>query len=146
RAARQGRGDVLELFDRRGIRTELHGVDALIAACARGDEARARALAEREPDLVSELVAMGGDLLATFAGTNNAPGVRALLDLGVEVDAPFSSGDGYWGEPKGCLAIHVAAWRACAPVVRLLIERGSPVDPPDPLGVTPVMYAIRACV
>ncbi len=89
---------------------------------------------------------MGGDLLATFAGTNNAPGVRALLDLGVDVDAPFASGDGYWGEPKGCLAIHIAAWRACAPVVRLLIERGSPVDPPDPLGVTPVMYAIRACV
>src|SRR5262249_19786979 len=34
-AARRGRGDVLELFERRGILTELQGVERLIAACAR---------------------------------------------------------------------------------------------------------------
>jgi hypothetical protein len=30
--------------------------------------------------------------------------------------------------------------------VRLLLERGSPVDPPDPKNRTPLALAIRACV
>ena len=37
RAARRGRGDVLALFERRGIPIELRGADRLIAACARND-------------------------------------------------------------------------------------------------------------
>src|SRR5688572_29142142 len=36
-AARRGRGDVLALLERRGIPLELHGVERLIAACARND-------------------------------------------------------------------------------------------------------------
>jgi ankyrin repeat protein len=99
-AAREGRSDVLELFEQRGIPIELHGVDRLIAACARGDATAARAIADREPDLVVEIKAMGGDLLAKFAGTDNPPGVARLLDLGVDVAAPFTEGDGYHDEPK----------------------------------------------
>ncbi len=146
RAAREGRSDVLELFQRRGISTELHGVDRLIAACAMGDSAIVRAIAEREPHLVDEVKVMGGDLLAKFAGTDNPPGVARLLDLGVDVPAPFTEGDGYHGEPKGSLAIHVAAWRARPAVVKLLIARGSPVDVPDAWGRTPLALAIKACV
>src|SRR5439155_1656740 len=33
-AARRGRGDLLELFERRGVPIQLHGVERLIAACA----------------------------------------------------------------------------------------------------------------
>src|SRR5204863_344050 len=84
--------------------------------------------------LLGELRAMGGELLAKFAGTDNAPGVALLLDLGVEVAAPFAAGDGYFDEPQGSLAIHVAAWRARPEVVRLLIARGSPTDVPDAKG------------
>jgi ankyrin repeat protein len=145
RAAREGRGDVLDLFAKRGIPVALDGADALIAACARGDGAAARAIAEREPKLAKRVVAMGGELLARFAGTGNEDGVRALLDLGVDVAAPFAQGDGYWDEPPGSLAIHVAAWRCSTPVVRLLLERGSPADVPDARGRTPLMLAIRAC-
>jgi hypothetical protein len=105
-----------------------------------------RSVADREPDLVGEVLAMGGELLAKFAGTCNLPGVRQLLELGVDVAAPFTEGDGYFDIPKGSLAIHVAAWRACPPVVKLLIERGSPVDLPDALGRTPLALAVRACV
>jgi ankyrin repeat protein len=146
RAAREGRSDVLELFEQRGIPIELHGVDQLIAACAMGDAATARAIAEREPRLVGELKAMGGELLAKFAGTDNPRGVRQLLDVGVDVAAPFTEGDGYFGEPKHSLAIHVAAWRGRPAVVKLLIARGSPIDQPDAKGRTPLALAVKACV
>lgn len=146
RAAREGRSDVLELFEQRGIRIELDGVDRLIEACAMGDAAAVRSIAQREPHLVGEVKAMGGELLAKFAGTDNRPGVRQLLDLGVDVAAPFTEGDGYHGEPKNSLPIHVAAWRARPAIVRLLIERGSPVDVPDERGRTPLALAVRACV
>lgn len=145
-AAREGRSDVLELLEQRGIPVELHGVDRLIAACARGDAAQVRAVAARDAALVAQVVATGGELLAKFAGTGNGPGVRQLLELGVDVAAPFTQGDGYFGTPKDSLAIHVAAWRAQPAIVRLLLERGSPVDVPDARGRTPLALAVRACV
>ena len=145
RAAREGRSDVLALFDKRGISTTLEGVDGLIAACARGDPATVKKLADAQPRLVSEAIALGPQVLGRFAGTCNPPGVARLLDLGIDVATPFE-GDGYWGEPAGSLAIHIAAWRACTPVVKLLIERGSPVDVPDARGMTPLMLAVKACV
>src|SRR5207237_8284430 len=80
-AARRGRADVLRSLHRRGVSIELHGVERLIAACAMDDDATVRALAEREPQLVRELRAEGGTLLAQFAGTANTAGVRRLLDL-----------------------------------------------------------------
>src|SRR3989442_11667551 len=48
-AARRGRGDVLELFARRGCAIELQGVERLLAACARNDTAGVRSIAAREP-------------------------------------------------------------------------------------------------
>jgi ankyrin repeat protein len=146
RAAREGRSDVLELFEQRGTPIVLEGVDRLIAACASGDSAAVRTIREREPHLVGEVLAMGGELLAKFAGTCNPAGVRELLDLGVDVRTPFTAGDGYFGVPKGSLAIHVAAWRGRPEIVRLLLARGSPVDVPDADGGTPLTLAVRACV
>src|SRR5439155_23440811 len=63
-AARRGRGDALDLFERRGRPIELHGVERLIAACARNDVANIRSVAERERQLVTEVVTAGGKLLA----------------------------------------------------------------------------------
>jgi ankyrin repeat protein len=145
-AARRGRGDVLELFERRGVPIELHGVERLIAACARNDAAAVRAIADREPALVNELLANGGTLLAEFAGVGNTDGVRQLLDLGVDVGALYKQGDGYFGVAKNSLALHVAAWRAHPATVKLLIDRGSPMDEPDGKGRTPLALAVRACV
>src|SRR5213080_2750699 len=82
-AARRGRGDVLELFARRGFAIELQGVERLLAACARNDAVAVRATAAREPQLVRAVVAQGGKVLAEFAGVDNTDGVRHLLDLGV---------------------------------------------------------------
>ena len=145
-AARRGRGDVLASLARRGVAIDLHGLDRLAAACARGDGDAARAIAEREPQLVAELRQHGGELLAEFAGVGNTDGVRRLLDLGIPVDAPYAKGDGYFGIPKNATALHVAAWRARHATVRLLIERGAAVDARDEHGRTPLALAVRACV
>lgn len=146
RAAREGRSDVLASIARRGGSPDLQGVDRLIAACAMDDAATVRDVMQREPALVEHALAIGGDLLARFAGNGNAAGVRRLLDLGVDAAAPFAQGDPYFDEPAGSLAIHVAAWRGQGTIVQLLLERGSPADEPDPKGRTPLALAIRACV
>ncbi len=79
-AARRGRGDALELFEQRGIPVQLHSVERLIAAGARNHGATVGSIAEREPQLVREVLAEGGKLLAEFAGNGNTDGVRHLLD------------------------------------------------------------------
>jgi len=146
-AARDGRADVLAAIAQRGVSIELDGIDRLIVACAMDDTATVRTIAQQQdPALVPEVVAMGGDLLAKFAGNGNVAGTRQLLDLGIDVAAPFAEGDGYFDEPPGSLAIHVAAWRAEPEVVKLLIARGSPIDRPDPKGRTPLALAVKACV
>jgi ankyrin repeat protein len=145
-AARRGRGDLLELFERSGIPIDPQGVERLIAACARNDAAAIPAIADREPGLVRELLAQGGVLLAEFAGVGNTEGVRHLLELGVDVRAVYAQGNGYFGIAKNSTALHVAAWRARHATVKLLIDRGAPLDVPDGSGRAPLALAVRACV
>ena len=145
-AARRGRRDVLELFERRGIRAELDGVDGLIAACAQNDAGRVQSIVEKEPRLVSELLAEGGRLLVQFAGVGNAEGVEQLLRLGVGVDQLSEEGDNYFDIARNSTALHAAAWRARHQTVKLLLERGATVDAKDGKGRTPLALAVRACV
>jgi len=145
-AARRGRGDILDLFERRNIPLDLHGVDQLIAACARNDNAGIRAIIIGEPDLVQKLLSQGGTLLAQFAGNGNTAGVRCLLDLGVRASAMYEEGDPYFEVARKGTALHVAAWRAWPATVKLLIERGAPVNATDAKGRTALQLAVRACV
>jgi ankyrin repeat protein len=145
-AARRGRGDVLDLFEKRGFPIVLDGLERLIAACARNDAAAIRSIVGQEPHLVRELKAEGARLLAQFAGVGNSNGVRQLLDLGVNVGVLFKEGDGYFDVAPNSMAIHVAAWRANHGTLKLLIERGSPIDTPDGKGRTPLALAVKACV
>ena len=145
-AARRGRGDVLDLMERRGIAIELQAVERLIAACARNDSAKVRTIAEQEPELVRELVAQGGKLLAEFASVGNTDGARHLLDLGVDVSALTEDGDPYFDVAKNSTALHSAVWRAWPSTVKFLLERGAPVDVTDEKGRTPLMLAVRTCV
>jgi ankyrin repeat protein len=145
-AARRGRGDVLDAFERRGVPVALGGVDALLAACARHDDAAIRALVGKTPGLVGDLRAQGGARLAEFAGTANTEGVRRLLDLGVPVTAIYEEGDGYYSVAQHSTALHVAAWRARHGTVKLLIERGAPIDAKDGRGRTALQLAVLATV
>jgi len=145
-AARRGRRDVLEAFERQGIPMKFEGVERLIAACAKNDRKAVQAIAASEPVLVRELLADGGTLLAEFAGVGNTDGARQLLDLGVNVAALYEKGDAYFDIAPKSTALHVAAWRAWPSIVALLIERGAPVDALDGKGRTALGLAVRACV
>ncbi len=145
-AARRGRGDVLGLLTDRGIDWNLQGADRLIAACAIGDDGAIRELTMREPLLVAELLNDGGRLLAEFAGNGNTKGVRYLLDLGIDPSALFREGDGYWDLARDSTALHSAAWRIWPETVKLLIERGAPVNARDAKGRTALALAVKACV
>lgn len=144
-AAHRGRRDVLDLLERRGIPIELAAVDRLIAACARNDQDAVTTIVASESQLVKELLAQGGRLLAEFAGTNNADGVQLLLDLGVNV-ASLYEGDPYFDIAKDSTALHVAAWKAWPKTVKRLIERGAPINAEDAKGRTALMLAVKACV
>lgn len=144
-AAHRGRGDVLRLLEERGIPLELEGVDKLIAACAMADRERIRTVMGEESDLVRQLVAKGGALLAEFAGNGNADGIRSLLNLGVSPSALYA-GDPYFEIAKDSTALHVAAWRAWPAAVKLLIESGTPVNALDVKGRTALALAVKACV
>ena len=145
-AARRGRGDILDLAEKRGLSFELHGIDALLAACASGNEEQARLVASANPGALRELVDDGGKILAEFAGNDNVEGVRLLLDLGVPVNSRFTEGDGYWSVAGDSTALHVAAWRAAHKTARLLIDRGTDVNALDAKGRSPLFKAIQACV
>jgi ankyrin repeat protein len=144
-AARRGRGDVLAALLKRGVALDLTGVDRLIAACAMDDAATIREAAQREPQLVAQLLAQGATLLAEFTSTWNTAGVRRLLDLGVPVTSLYK-GDGYFDIAPRSTALHVAAWQLRADLVQLLLERGAAVNARDGKERTPLMLAVRACV
>jgi ankyrin repeat protein len=145
-AAQRGRGDVLALFEQRGVALGLGGIDRLIAACAMGNREGVQALTAAQPHLVQELIADGGELLAEFAGNANVEGLRMLLDLGVSAGALFKDGDPYFDIAKNSTALHVAAWRARPSAVKELIERGAPVNAVDAKNRTALALAVKACV
>ena len=142
RAARMGRGDVLELFERRGFAAALSGDDPFLAACARADEVTARRLLTEDPARVQRLQSQDSGVLVDFAGAGTTAAVRLMLDLG------FDAGSGRSKPPwvRGETALHVAAWRGRPATVKLLIERGAPLEATDARGDTPLALALRAFV
>jgi len=145
-AAWNGRRDLLELFEARGFLIRLDGIEALVAACARADDAAIAAITAGDPEAPRIVRSLGADVLAPFARVGNVDGVRRLLDLGVNPGATVSTPNGYWDTALGSTALHVAAWLARHDVVRLLLERGAPVDPRDARGRTPLALAVKATV
>jgi len=143
-AAERGRGDILALFERRGIATALEGLRAVAAACALGRLPQARQLLDSDPGLRQQLEVHSGALLAAFAGNDNAAGLAALFELGVEPGTRLAAGDGYWGIAPGSNALHAAAWRAAHQAVEVLVGRGVAVDARDGLGRTALELAVRA--
>jgi ankyrin repeat protein len=144
-AAYHGRGDIVASLEQRGFELGLEGLDAMVAACARADLETARSLAVGDPQLLAQLLQIGGTLLARFAGADNDAGMRCLLALGVPATALWPEGDPYWEITPNSTALHVAAWRAHHNVVRTLIAAGTPVNVLDARNRTALQLAVRAC-
>lgn len=144
-AAWHGRGDILDALEQRGFKSPLTGLDAQIAACARGDLEAARPAVGERP-LFVQTDSLGTTLLARFAGTANDAGVRCLLALGVSTDGVLHEKDDYWDLAAGSTALHVAAWRANHEVVKTLIAAGTPVNARDARGRTALQLAVKACI
>jgi len=107
-AARHGRADVLELFEKRGVVIALEGDDAFLAACAKANQSEARKLAEADPSLVERMQSQNPGLLADFAGAGNTAAVRLMLDLGFDPGMPRVKPEWDAGET----ALHIAAAQA----------------------------------
>ena len=138
-AARMARGDVLDLFERRGFSVPLHGPDAFLAACARGNEAAARAIATDDPEIVERLQTENSGLVVDFAGGGNPAALRLMLDLGFDAGSARSRPEWVRGET----ALHVTAARGRLESTKLLIERGAPLEAQNARGNTPLAVAIR---
>lgn len=146
-AAHHGRGDILHLLGNRGFDLRFEQpLDELIAACATANLAIARSVLSERPTLFDQVLREGGALLARFAGINNLPGIRCLLDLGIPVDVVWPEGDPFFDEAKNSTALHVAAWRGNHDVVHELISRGASVNATDGRGRTPLQLAVKACI
>ncbi len=141
-AARMARADVLDLFERRGFAATLHGDDAFLAACARADEAAARSMVAGDPTLVQRLQTQNSGLFVDFAGSGNTAAVRLMLDLGFDVGSQRTNPSWSQGET----ALHVAAWRGHLEMVKLLIERGAPLEATHRSGATPLAVALQSLV
>ncbi|HUQ20465.1 MAG TPA: ankyrin repeat domain-containing protein [Gemmatimonadaceae bacterium] len=145
-AAYRGRRDLLDLFEQRGFSIKLSAAAALVAACARDDAKQISAIVEQEPQIVRDVLQHGGRILSLFSANGNVEGIELLLDLGVQVDAKFQEGNGYFAIAPNSTALHVASWRAQHSAVKLLIDRGANVNARDGRGQTPLALAVKACV
>lgn len=134
-AARLGRGDVRELFERHGADPALDPVSTFIAFCARGDSDRAHALLAAQPDLPARLTREDRGVIVHLAADGNTTGVRALLDAGFGIE---TTGD--WGGTP----LHHAAWHGRAETVALLIERGANLEHVNQYGGTALDAAVWA--
>jgi ankyrin repeat protein len=138
-AARRGRADVLELFEKRGVAIQLEGDDAFLAACARAQESEARQRAAADPSIVGRMQSSNPGMLAEFAGAGNTAAVRLMLDLGFDAGMARVKPDWVAGET----ALHVAAAHGRLPVAELLIARGAPLEARRHGGLTPLAVAFR---
>ncbi len=144
-AARRGRCDLLEAFERAAFVMSYKDLDALIIACACGNEEDATLITAESPNAVAELREQGGTLLSEFTGNGNDKGVRMLLDLGVDSNARYKEGDGYFGIAQDSTALHVAGWKIQPKCMRTLLERGADPNVKNSREQTPLMMAIKGC-
>jgi uncharacterized protein len=112
-----GHAQMAELLERFGAEARtLEGASAFRAACMRLDRATARAIAERQPDLLQD-----PEPMLTAARAGRADVVALLLDLGVDVDVADKI------DQRG---LQVAVAGGSLEVVKLLVDHGADIDRP----------------
>ena len=117
-ALRFGLAEVARLLLGAGVaRTPLPADEAFVAACARGDEAAARALQAQQPGIVGSLDDVQLRLLPDLA----AEGCRDAVATMVELGWPLEVRGGDWNAS----ALNLAVFRGDAGLSRFLLEHGA---------------------
>ena len=116
-ALRFGLPEVASLLEQAGGGVALPVDEAFIAACAKGDEAAARAVQAAHPDIVGSLSQAQLRLLPELAAQGCADAVKLMVRLGW----PIATRGGDWDAS----ALNKAVFRGDADLVRFLLEHGA---------------------
>jgi ankyrin repeat protein len=136
-ALRTGRPDLADALAALGADPTAATLDRLLGALARGNEAEARALLDRDPGLLDEVTGGDRETLIEAVRHGNEVATRLLLDLGWPLDVR--------GELGGT-ALHFAAWLDFPALARLLIDHGADLEALADTGpnATPLAWAVHA--
>jgi ankyrin repeat protein len=107
--------------------------DRFLAACFAADATTARELLARDPQLMSAPEPEAREQVTTAAARGDAEALRLMLDLGFPFE-PVGPGD--------ATLLHWSAWHGRPACVRLLLERGAPVNVREAeFGCSPLAWA-----
>jgi ankyrin repeat protein len=116
-ALQLGLGEVAQLLREKGGAEPLSEEEQFIAACARGDEAEARHIQARRPDLPGALAAAQLRSLPDMTAEGFDTGARLMVELGW----PIAVRGGDWDAS----ALNLAVFRGNAGLTRFLLEHGA---------------------
>jgi ankyrin repeat protein len=116
-ALQLGLSEVAELLRENGGAKPVSEDEQFIAACARGDEAEARRISARRPDLPGSLAEARLCLLPNLAAEGGDEGVRLMVKLGW----PVAVRGGDWNAS----ALNLAVFRGNVGLTRFLLEHGA---------------------
>jgi ankyrin repeat protein len=133
-AKRGGHPEIVQLLAARGAAVSpLSPVDALISACAVGDEPAARRVLADHPGLVASLGPEDRQPLIQAVYDEREDAVRAMVGVGFDL-----AWEGVWGGTP----LHHAAWLGQVGMTRLLISLDAPINPRDrQFGCSPIAWA-----
>jgi ankyrin repeat protein len=133
-ALRTGNTRVADRLAEKGADTSLAGpIDHLLGALARADADSARRIIALQPDILKELDNEDRQALALAAEEGRRDSIELLLKIGFDLR---------WEHEWGGTPLHVAAWHGRPDVVKLLIERGAPINVRDSTyGSSPLAWA-----
>ena len=135
-ALRHGNRAAAKLIDEAGGNTQTIETDAFLEAASFQDRDSIQKVLKDSPGILQALSPQELGMIADFAGESTASHITLLLDAGFPIDA------------RGTLnatPLHWAAWSAKPETVKLLIERGAPIEATGAdLGSTPLQWAIHA--
>jgi ankyrin repeat protein len=112
-----GLGEVAELLREKAAAEPVSEEDQFIAACARGDEAEARRIRSRRPDLPGSLGEAQLRLLPDMTAEGGEEGARVMVKVGW----PIAVRGGDWSAS----ALNLAVFRGNAGLTRFLLEHGA---------------------
>ena len=115
-----GLSDIADLLRAQTDEPEISDEERFVAACARGDEAEARAIHAQRPDLPASLSPAQLRLLPDMAAAGADDVVRLMVRLGW----PIAVRGGDWDAS----ALNHAVFRGNAGLTRFLLEHGAELD------------------